>query len=216
MTTEHHTQRLDFGKNGYIEATRDDTDEIQDFRLKAFCPGGTLVRELRVVYNIQYDYYRRQKWKAGELFHDFLLSGEGYGHLQWENSVGEMGPDWVNPYPDNYEPVKPEGCDMFHHQGYEFPASLYENKIDANMNCYIRKDLNAWKKPDEITLITNAHVVTHWYSLDFFERAYASECEELAKHPFNPAEARQKRLEFLESYGKVIGVEIPYDPRFID
>lgn len=55
MTTEHHTKRIDFGENGYIEATRDDTDEIQDFHLKAFLPDGTLVRERRVVYNIQYD-----------------------------------------------------------------------------------------------------------------------------------------------------------------
>lgn len=91
MTTEHHTQRIDFGENGYIEATRDDTDEIQDFHLKAFLPDGTLVRERRVVYNIQYDYYRWQKWKSGELIDDYIGSVEGYGHLQWENSVGEMG-----------------------------------------------------------------------------------------------------------------------------
>ena len=216
MTTEHHTQRLDFGKNGYIEATRDDTDEIQDFRLKAFCPDGTLIRELRIVYNIQYDYSRRQKLKAGEIIYDSLGSIEGYGHLQWEYTQLTPPEGWVNPYPDNYEPVKPEGCDMFHHHGYEFTASLYENKLKALMNCYIRKDLDAWKKPDEITLLTNAHVVTHWHEVEFFEEAYASECERLAKHPFNPDEARQKRLEFLKTYSKVIGVTIPYDPRFID
>jgi len=159
---EHHTQRTDFGEHGYLEATRDDTDEIQDLRLKAFLPAGQLARELRVVYNIQYDYSREQIWKSGELIIDYLDSIEGYGHLQWENSVegGGPDPDWVNPYPDNYEPVKPEGCDMFHRHGYEFPAFFYENKVKAKMNCYILKDLEAWKKPAEINLITDAHVVT--------------------------------------------------------
>ena len=216
MTTEHHTQKIDFGENGYIEATRDDTDEIQVFRLKAFLPDGQLVRELRVVYNIQYDYYRKREWKKGVLIKDFLDSREGYGHWQWENSVGGMGPDWENPYPDNYEPVKPEGCDMFRKEGHEFGAYLYENKIKATINCYILKDLDEWKKPAEINLITDAHVVAAWYEVESFEKGIASECEELAKHPFNPKKARKKRLKFLKKYSKVIGVEIPYDPRFID
>jgi len=45
MTTEHHTQRVDFGENGHIEATRDDTDEIQDFRLRAFLSNDHQTRE---------------------------------------------------------------------------------------------------------------------------------------------------------------------------
>ncbi len=138
---EHHTQRIDFGENGYIEATRDDTEELQDLHLKAYMPDGTLVRELRVLYNIQYDYERRQKWKGGVLISDFLGSSEGYGHLQWEYSLQDPPDYWKNPnYPDNYEPVKREGCDMFHLHGYEFTASLCENKVKATMNCYIRKD----------------------------------------------------------------------------
>ncbi|HJJ98861.1 MAG TPA: hypothetical protein O0X23_01445, partial [Methanocorpusculum sp.] len=215
MTTEHHTQKVDFGKNGYIEATRDDTDEIQDFRLKAFLPDGQQIRELRIVYNIQYDYYRRREWKSGKLIWDSLNSHEGYGHLQWENSVGGMGTDWINPYPDNYEPVKPEGCNLFRFQGYVFNAYLYENKVDAMMNCYIYDDLEEERKPD-LNLITNAHVATFWRDVEYFEEGAKAELEELKKNPFNPEQARKKKLEFLERYSKVIGVPIPYDPRFID
>lgn len=213
---EHHTQRIDFGENGYIEATRDDTDEIQDLRLKAFLPDGQLARERRVVYNIQYDYSREQTWKSGVLITDYLDSIEGYGHLQMEYSWQNPPEGWVNPYPDNYEPVKREGCDMFHQHGYEFNAYLYENKVKATMNCYILKDLEAWKKPAEINLITDAHVVTFWDEVESIEEGFASERERLEKTPFNPDQARKKRLEFLETYGKVIGVTIPYDPRFID
>ena len=216
MTTEHHTQKIDFGENGYLIATRDDTDEIQDLRLKAFLPDGQLARELRVVYNIQYDYSREQTWKNGVLIRDFLDSLEGYGHLQWEYSVGEKSyPDWVNLYPDNYEPVKPEGCDVFHVEGREFNAPLYENMIQATMHCYIYDDLDEWNKLN-INLITDAHVVTLWYEKEDFEEYAEAEREELAKHPFNPKKARKKRLKFLKKYSKVIGVEIPYDPRFID
>ena len=177
---------------------------------------GRQVRERRVVYNIQYDYYRWQTWKSGELIDDILSSVEGYGHLQWENSEGEMPSDWKNPYPDNYEPVKPDSCDMFHRYGYEFNASLYENKVKAKMNCYILNDLEEWKKPAEINLITDAHVVTLWHEVEFLEECAASERKRLEKNPFNPEQTRKKRLEFLESYSKVIGIPIPYDPRFID
>ena len=237
MTTEHHTQRIDFGENGYLEATRDDTEELQDLHLKAFLQDGTLVREIRILYNIQYDYDRRQHWKAGELITDYLDSIEGYGHLQWENSVGVKDPDWKNPYPDNYEPVKREGCDMFHLHGYEYPAYLYENKIIATMNCYIRKDLQAWKKPAEINIITDAHVATMWDEVEAIEEGFASESERLAKNPFNPEQARKKRIneikrinqylrcefesdKYLKSikanHEKDLDIEVPLDPRFID
>ena len=217
MTAEHHTQRIDFGENGYLEATRDDTEEIQDFHLKAFLQDGKLAREIRIVYNIQYDYCRRQEWKAGALIYDSLRSIEGYGHLQWEYSLQDPPDYWKNPhYPDNYEPVKKEGCDMFHLHGYEYPASLCENKVKATMNCYIRKDLQAWKKPAEINIITDAHVATRWPEVESLERLSAAEEENLTKNPFNPELARKKRLEFLEPHGEVIGVTIPYDSRFID
>jgi len=52
--------------------------------------------------------------------------------------------------------------------------------------------------------------------VEYFEKGAVAECEELKKNPFNPDQARKKRLEFLESYSKIIGVTIPYDPRFID
>ena len=126
---------------------------------------------------------------------------------------------------------------MFHRHGYEFNAYLYENKVKAKMNCFIRKDLDAWKKPAEITLITDAHVVTHWYEVESFEEGFVSECEELAKHPFDPAKAREERIEAIKhhtqylrcefekpgyrkavkaAHAKEIDIEIPLDPRFID
>ncbi|HJJ99606.1 MAG TPA: hypothetical protein O0X23_05360, partial [Methanocorpusculum sp.] len=71
-----------------------------------------------------------------------VSSFEGHGHLQMEFSL-QPPPGWSeeNPYPDNYEPVKPEGCYMFHVEGYQFDTDLYENKVKATMNCYIYDDL---------------------------------------------------------------------------
>ncbi len=114
MTPEHHYQRVDF-ENGYIEATREDTNELQDLRVKAYIPDGTLTREKRMMYNIQYDYFRSKEWINGILVRDAIIPCDSYGYLQWE--YGAYPPEgWTNPYPDNYEPVKPEGADKFHSQ----------------------------------------------------------------------------------------------------
>jgi len=48
------------------------------------------------------------------------------------------------------------------------------------------------------------------------EKYAKEEREELEKAPFTPEQARKKKLKFLEKSGKVIGVTIPLDPRFID
>lgn len=69
------------------------------------------------------------------------------------------------------------------------------------------------------------------------EKGFASECEELAKHPFNPEQARQKRIEAIKhhtqylrweferpnylkavkaKYAKELDIEVPLDPRFSD
>ena len=80
--TKHHYQRVDL-ENGYLQATRDDTDEIQDFRINAYLKDGSLVKSVRCMYNLQYDYKREQIWKNGVLIKDEILPGHGYGHLQW-------------------------------------------------------------------------------------------------------------------------------------
>jgi len=114
-------------------------------------------------HHTQRDYYREQEWKSGELTYDSLGSFEG-------NSVGCMPSNWKNPYPNNYEPVKQEGCYMFHCNGYHFNAYLYENMVEAKMNCYIYDDLDEGIKP-EMNLITKAHVVTSRGMLIFSKTA---------------------------------------------
>jgi len=84
------------------------------------------------------------------------------------------------------------------------------------MNCYIYDDLEEGRIPSKNDIITDAHVVTFLRDVEIFERWAEAEREELKKNPFNPEQARKKKLEFLERYSKVIGVSIPLDPRFID
>lgn len=213
MTAEHHYQRVDF-ENGYIEATRDDTDELQDLRVKAYLPDGTLIQESRLVYNIQYDYCRRQDWKSGVMIKDIIIPHHAYGHLQWEFSLQPPPPDdWVNPYPDNYEPVKPEGADMFHREGLGYGFICFEMNITADVNFYIWEDLEERRK-QEMNLITEAEITApcdQW-----IVDKWRKEEEERLKTPFDPARARDMRLVNLGKQCKEIGVNIPIDPRFID
>lgn len=214
MAPEHHAQSVDIG-GIHLVAMRDDRDGIQDFRLTALASDSRRrIREWRIVYNIQYDYYRQQEWKADVLIYDALTSGNGYGHLQWENSVGGMGTNWKNPYPDDHEPVKKEGCDMFRQEGYMFDAFIFENMVKATMNCYIYDDLEEWRKHD-LNLITEAHVVTG-RDMTILEEWAKAEEKELKKCPFDMNTARAKRVLFFDEYSKDIGVTVPYDPRFID
>ena len=213
MTAKHHYQRVDF-ENGYIEATRDDTDEMQDLRVKACMPDGTLIRETRIMYNIQYDYCRWQEWINGIMIDDDILTHHAYGHLQWEFSLQPPPPDdWVNPYPDNYEPVKPEGADMFHREGLNYGFICYELNIKARVNFYIWDDLEEWRKQG-MNLLTEAKHPDPPSQWIYDE--WKQEEEERLKTPFDPARARDMRLVNLGKQCKEIGVNIPIDPRFID
>ncbi len=159
MTEEHHHQRVDL-ESGYIEATRDDTDEYQDLRVKAYINDGQQVYEGRFIYNIQYDYYRRREWYDELLTQDELFTGQSYGHLQEEFAGLKYPPEgWVNPYPDNYEPVKKEGADIFHREGRGLCISIYlkTHEIRANVNFYIWNDLENWRKTDK-NLITDIDI----------------------------------------------------------
>lgn len=210
MKTEHHYQRVDLD-NGYIEATRDDTDEMQDLRVKTYDPDGNLIREKRLMYNIQFDYIRSKEWVNGILVRDYILPHHAYGHLQWEFSLQPPPDDWVNPYPDNYEPVKPEGADMFHRQGLRLYTHFCELNVSAMMNFYIWNDLEEWRKQG-MNLLTEVRKPCAQWILDEWKQ----EEEELLKTPFDPARARDMRLINLGKQCKEIGVEIPIDPRFID
>ena len=147
MTDKHHYQRIDV-ENGCVQITRDDTDETQELRINAYGKDGTLIKSARHLYNIKYDYFRRQTWKGAALIQDEIPLSYGYGHLQWEFSLQLPPDDWVNPYPDNYEPVKPEGADMFHREGLNYGFICYELNIKARVNFYIWDDLEEWIKQE--------------------------------------------------------------------
>ena len=211
MTPEHHYQRIDLETGYYIEATRDDTDEMQDLRVKTYGPDGNLIREKRIVYNIQYDYCRSQEWINSILIDDDIIPCESYGHLQWE--YGAYPPEgWTNPYPDNYEPVKPEGADIFHTEGISFSVYFGWSKMSARANLYIWDDLDEFHRPDMDNLITQIEPAPAWY---------IQECQEYWKNKenftkYNAAEAAKQRVMALRKHGKKIGVNIPIDSRFID
>ena len=227
--TKHHYQRVDL-ENGYLQATRDDTDELQDFRINAYLKDGSLVKSGRYQYNLQYDYMREQIWKNGVLIKDEIsICGHSYGHLQWEHSEGGMRPDWDNPYPDNYEPVKPEGTKMFHEEGILYPFFCIEFNVRAYLNFDIWEDLQDWRKPRR-NLITGVHLMD---PRDI--RKIDGDDLETQKN-FDPKKAREKRInaikqysqyfrcegdeEYLESikanHEKDLDIEVPMDPRFID
>ena len=122
MKTEHHYQKIET-PTGYLIATREDTEKYQDLDIREYTPDGELYAEQRILYNIQYDYIRTQDWRGETLIRDRIEGMDHYGHLQWE--YGAYPPEgWVNPYPDNHEPVRPEGADMFHTEGIAFIVSF--------------------------------------------------------------------------------------------
>lgn len=209
MTTEHHTQRIDLAK-GYIVATREDTDELQDLRIKAYFSDGTQIQELRLIYNIQYDYCRRQEWKKGVMLVDEIITHYAYGHLQWE--YGAYPPEgWKNPYPDNFEPVKPEGADMFHSEGWGSGFICPELEYYGFGEFYIWDDLCDWKKQklQKNILITDTMNPTKYPEI--------ARCEEKLAKTFDPQKARDMRLFNLGRQSMEICFEkLPIDPRFID
>ena len=229
MTDRHHYQRIDV-ENGYIQATRDDTDETQELRINAYGKDGTLIKSARHLYNIKYDYFRDQVWKGAALIKDEIDPSYGYGHLQWENSVGEMGPDWENPYPDNYEPVKQEGTMMFHNQGAMCSFFCVELDVSCEMNFYIWEKLEDVRK-EGLNLLTDITPMDrHFIDSDREE-------EQKAIRNFDPEKARRQRIEEIKrntqylrcelekpdyqnavraAHAKEIDIEVPLDPRFID
>lgn len=209
MEMKHHYQRIDT-ETGCIIATREDTEEFQDLEITEYTRGGVMYSKQRIIYNIQYDYIRSQDWHGKDLIHDAIKGLCSYGHLQYE--YGNYPPEgWVNPYPDNYEPVKPEGADMFHTEGIAFLVSFHVARINAHANFYILEDLDEFHQPVMENLITQIRPAT---PRDI--EKWRKEEEELLKTPFDPHLARDKRLVNLGKQCKEIGVDIPIDPRFID
>ena len=227
MTDKHHYQRIDV-ENGYIQITRDDTDETQELRINAYGKDGTLIKSARYLYNIQYDYFRRQTWKGAALIQDEIPLSCGYGHLQWE--FGAYPPEgWKNPYPDNYEPINPKGTYIFRHHGGIVSFSCVELCISVYLN--ISGDELDEDRKDALSLVNKVDWLNPLYTDD--ER----EAEQKAIRNFDPEQARRQRIEGIKlntqylrcelekpdyqnavkaAHAKEIDIEIPLDPRFID
>ena len=224
---EHHYQRIDV-ENGYIQITRDDTDETQELRINAYGKDGTLIKSARRLYNIKYDYFRYQTWKGAAPIQDEIPISYGYGHLQWE--FGAYPPeDWVNPYPDNYEPINPKGTYIFRNHGKFCSFSCIE--LDVSFDAEICN----WEELDEDRKNGVNPLVQDYRPMNPTDRDREEEQEAIRK--FDPKKAREERLKMLEintrylrcefekpeyqaavkaAHGKEIDIQIPYDPRFID
>lgn len=210
METEHHEQRVDFA-NGYVIAKRTDTTVYQESEITEYTDKGGVYRKQRLLYNIQYDYIRMQEWTADGMTADYIEGMHHYGHLQWE--YGAYPPEgWTNPYPDNYEPVKPEGADIFHTEGISFSVYFGWVKALARVNMYIRDDLEEEHRKRMTNLITGVESASEWY----IQTCQEDERERSKRPKFNPIEAAKKRKEAIQKHSKEIGATIPYDPLFMD
>ncbi|CAJ0592384.1 unnamed protein product [Cylicocyclus nassatus] len=230
MTQEHYYHRIDV-ENGYLQVTRDDTEETQELRINAYGKDGTLIKSARRLYNIKYDYFRYQTWKGGAPIQDEIPISYGYGHLQWEDVYGEklFDEDWENPYPDNYEPLNPKGTYIFRHHGLLCSFSCIE--LDVSINARICN----WEELDEDRKNGLTPLVKGVRPMNPTNRDREEEQEAIRK--FDPKKAREERLKMLEintqylrcelekpeyqaavkaAHGKEIDIQIPYDPRFID
>ena len=211
MKTEHHYQKIET-PTGYLIATREDTEKYQDLDIREYTPEGDLYFEKRIIYNIQYDYIRSQAWQGGKLTYDAIKGMDTYGHLQYEYTAGGIpAPEgWVNPYPDNHEPVRAEGSDMFRSQGIAFIVSFRKARINAHANIYIWDVLDDYYHDWMANLITNIEPATPRDIEDWQKE----DEEELGE--YSAAEAAKQRMKALRKHGRKIGVDIPIDPRFID
>lgn len=214
METEHHEQRVDFD-NGYVIAKRTDTAAYQDLEITEYTRDGGVYRKHRILYNIQYDYIRSQEWLWGKMIRDAIQGMDHYGHLQMEYTEGGLTPldDWINPYPDNHEPVRPEGADIWRSEGISFFTEFWIVKKTADVNFYIRDELDEYHRGELTNLITGIHPMNKW----IIEKYQEEEAERSRNHvKFNPIEAAKKRKEAIQKHSKEIGVTIPYDPLFMD
>ena len=229
MTDKHHYQRIDV-ENGYIQITRDDTDETQELRINAYGKDGTLIKSARHLYNIKYDYFRDQTWKGAAPVKDEIPISIGYGHLQWE--FGAYPPEgWENPYPDNYEPVNPNGTYLFRHQGILCTFDCVELDVTLHARICNWETLDECRKGGLSPHVRDYRPMNPRYIDDYRDE------EQKAIRNFDPEQARRQRIKKIKgntrylrcefekpdyqnavkaAHAKEIDIEIPLDPRFID
>ncbi|HJJ99209.1 MAG TPA: hypothetical protein O0X23_03235 [Methanocorpusculum sp.] len=203
ILAEHYYQRVDLEGNCCIEATRDDTDDIQDCHYSVW-KNGRKIHEGWLIYNIQYDYIRARKWWHGKLYYDNLKSDNTYGHLAEE--YFHLPPPGGSPYPNNWEAVTPRGSDYFRQHGICGASPIVlECNVCFCICFYIPSDL----REIPMSLIDSVKPLTSW------ECGIVDDAKKIYEE-HTPEERKAWRLEFLREHSKEIGVEIPYDPRFID
>ena len=206
MIIEHYTQTIDLGENGRIECTRDDTPEEVKFHLIAW-KDEKKTHELKIRYNIMYDYDRFQHFWNGQLIEDVLEAGYHYGHLmeEWCNEI-----KWK----DNFEPVSPYGCEMYQEGNWCYCIPLPENRVETEMMC----------SPYGIAGILRTGKILDTEELSDYGAIQALGDLEKDKQEFDPIKAREKRLLFYTeknkelnmTYSEWLQTEVPIDMSMVD
>ena len=202
MTTLHYTQNIDLGEIGRIEATRDDSPEEVNFHLIAW-KKGKQTHEIRLIYNIQYDYARYQHWWNGKLVEDYLDPEYHYGHLIEEGCSDLEG---------DFEPVSPLGCEMFQKGQWYEDIRLIENQVEI-MFPY---SPYGWDGVLQTEKIIKVKTIMEWGDRGFAERWFTKERGRLENLRFDPVVAREQRLHMYPEYSEWFGTEIPIDMRMVD
>jgi len=217
ILAEHYYQRVDLEGNCCIEATRDDTDDIQDCHYSVW-KNGRKIHDGWLIYNIQYDYIRHREWWYGKLYYDYLESDNTYGHLAEEFSY--LPPEEKR-YPNDWEPVTPRGSDYFHEEGITaVTPRLLECNVWFSVHFYIRKDITNPNKLNPPMNLIDVEPLTSddRICVEEAKKKWKEWGKKREKEPQKWREERKKwRLKFLREHSEYIGVfPIPYDSRFID
>lgn len=199
MKPAHYTQALDLGERGRVECTRDDTDEEVNFHLTAWMDGKQ-THEIKIRYNIMYDYERVQNWWNGCLVEDLLEASYFYGHLIAEDcSEGN--------FKDDFEPINPLGCEMFQNQTWWRQLALFENRVEVDFG---------YSPYPPYGIQQTGKIVELKKPADTNDLFLARERSRLEGLHFDPLHAREKRLQFYKEYSEWLKTEVPIDMSMVD
>ena len=202
MTTLHYTQSIDLGERGRVEATRDDTQEEVNFHLTSW-KNDKQTHEIRLIYNIQYDYNRYQHWWIGRLIEDYLAPKYHYGHLI-EEGCSDLKSD--------FEPISPLGCEMFQKGQWYRNILLLENQVEIKFP-YSPYGDDGVLQTGKIIELTQYPGDEEWVgSAEWI----AEERERLENIHFDPVVAREQRLHMYPEYSGWFKTEIPVNMRMVD
>ena len=215
MTSAHYTQTLDLGEDGTLECTRDDTPEEVKYHLLAW-KDGVLTHEIKIRYNIMYDYVRCQHWWNGQLIKDELGTPYHYGHLIAE------GCSTLN-FKDGFEPVNPLGCELFQKGQLLFVFQIPESRVEVWLSEFPSDPYDSSRQG-----IEHIGSVFGTTELNDYGILYWTEGLERLKHEFDPIKARDARLRFYtekltngwgrrnQTYSEWLRTEVPIDMSMVD